>query len=87
LNTEYRGKLDALVAALLEHETLDAKDVVTIFGPSGPIDIEAGMQPQLPETIEAAASENEHSEKVEPDTAAPTDESLISSANVSSPVN
>src|SRR3712207_7769376 len=28
-----RDKLDALVAALLEHETLDGKDVIAIFGP------------------------------------------------------
>jgi cell division protease FtsH len=53
LNHERRDKLDALVAALLEHETLDAKEVTTILGPSDREDIEAGVVPQQPATIEA----------------------------------
>jgi cell division protease FtsH len=38
-----RDKLDALVNALLERETLDAPDVIEIFGPPVPEDPEAGM--------------------------------------------
>jgi len=38
-----RDKLDALVKALLERETLDAPDVIEIFGPAVPEDPEAGM--------------------------------------------
>jgi hypothetical protein len=53
LNHERRDKLDALVAALLEHETLDAKEVTRILGPSDREDIEAGVVPQQPATIEA----------------------------------
>jgi cell division protease FtsH len=87
LNTDHRDKLDALVAALLEHETLDAKEVTEIFGPSGPVDIEAGMEPQLLETVEATTSELQQSEKAKSEEASPTDESLISAANVSAPAN
>jgi hypothetical protein len=53
MNSRYRDRLDALVAGLLEQETLDAKEVVEILGPSQPGDIEAGMEPQQPVTIEA----------------------------------
>jgi cell division protease FtsH len=53
LNLERRDRLDALVAALLEHETLDAKEVTAILGPSSREDYEAGVVPQQPATIEA----------------------------------
>ena len=53
LNKERRDRLDALVAALLEHETLDAKEVTAILGPHSEMDIEAGVTPQQPATIEA----------------------------------
>ena len=45
LNTVHRDKLEALVAALLERETLDGPEVTEIFG-SPPVreDIEAGME-------------------------------------------
>ncbi len=56
LNRRFRRQLDALVAALLEHETLDAKEVTEIFGPSTPLDIEAGIVPQQPATVEAAGA-------------------------------
>jgi cell division protease FtsH len=61
LNHKHRPKLDALVAALLERETLDGKEVTEIFGPiGGPVgDHEAGIQPQLEETAEAFAEEQE----------------------------
>ncbi|HEU5430729.1 MAG TPA: ATP-dependent zinc metalloprotease FtsH, partial [Thermomicrobiales bacterium] len=65
LNTRYRPKLDALVAALLERETLDAREVVAIFGSPGvPEDTEAGMTPKHDATHEetgtlVAASGNE----------------------------
>ena len=62
LNQEHRDKLDALVAALLEHETLDAKEVTAVLGPHSEMDIEAGVTPQQPATIEAeAAAELEQS--------------------------
>ena len=59
LNVRFRVQLDALVAALLEHETLDAADVQRVFGPpaGGTRDPEAGMEPQLPETAEAFKEE------------------------------
>lgn len=57
LNRRFRPQLDALVAALLEQETLDAKQVTAIFGPPSPADIEAGIVPQQPATVEAAGSE------------------------------
>ncbi len=56
LNRRFRPLLDALVAALLEHETLDAKEVTAIFGPATPADIEAGIVPQQPATVEATAA-------------------------------
>jgi hypothetical protein len=46
------------VAALLEHETLDGKEVVEIFGPGHTLDLEAGVEPQQPATIEAVIVEN-----------------------------
>ncbi len=55
---EHRDKLDALVAALLEHETLDGKEVMAIFGPGHTLDPEAGVVPQQPATIEAVIVEN-----------------------------
>jgi hypothetical protein len=55
---EHRDKLDALVAALLEHETLDGKEVMEIFGPGHTLDPEAGVEPQQPATIEAVIVEN-----------------------------
>ena len=56
----FRPQLDALVAGLLEQETLDAADVQRIFGPpAGKVrDLEAGMEPQLPETVEAVREES-----------------------------
>ncbi|MDP9365081.1 MAG: ATP-dependent zinc metalloprotease FtsH [Chloroflexota bacterium] len=56
LNRRFRAQLDALVAALLEHETLDAKEVTAIFGPASPKDIEAGIVPKQPATVEAAGT-------------------------------
>jgi cell division protease FtsH len=56
LNTRFRPQLDALVAALLEHETLDAKQVTEVLGPSSPEDIEAGIVPRQPATVEAVGS-------------------------------
>jgi cell division protease FtsH len=58
LNTKYRERLDELVAALLEHETLDAKQVVEVLGPSSTEDYEAGVVPQQPATIEATIVDN-----------------------------
>jgi cell division protease FtsH len=55
---EHRDKLDALVAALLEHETLDGKEVTAIFGPGHTLDPEAGVVPQQPATIEAVVVGN-----------------------------
>jgi cell division protease FtsH len=43
INVTHREKLDRLVKALLEKETLDAPAVVEIFGPAVPEDPEAGM--------------------------------------------
>ena len=54
----HRDKLNALVAALLEHETLDGKEVIAIFGPGQTLDLEAGIVPQQPATIEATALDN-----------------------------
>ncbi|MCC6313439.1 MAG: ATP-dependent zinc metalloprotease FtsH [Thermomicrobiales bacterium] len=58
MNTRYHNHLNALATALLEHETLDAKEVQAILGPRGHgPDIEAGMEPQLAQTTEAEAEE------------------------------
>jgi cell division protease FtsH len=43
MNRAYRHKLDALVAALMEKETLDAAEVTSILGPPTPVDHEAGI--------------------------------------------
>ena len=43
INVTQRDKLDRLVKALLEKETLDAPAVLEIFGPAVPEDPEAGM--------------------------------------------
>jgi cell division protease FtsH len=57
LNGRHRAQLDALVAALLEHETLDAKEVIAIFGtPAVPEDLEAGMTPQHEETLKESGT-------------------------------
>ena len=58
VTNENRDKLDALVAALLEHETLDGKEVMEIFGPGQMLDPEAGIVPQQEVTIEATIHEN-----------------------------
>jgi hypothetical protein len=50
LNRIHRDKLDALVAALLERETLDGPEVEKIFGPGMVEDHEAGMDIQQPQT-------------------------------------
>ncbi len=65
LNRANKEKLDALVAALLEHETLDGKEVVAIFGPSEHLDYEAGVVPQQPATIEATLIETQPGEAEE----------------------
>jgi cell division protease FtsH len=49
LNRRHRDQLEALVAALLEKETLDGRDVEKIFGPGTTTeDHEAGMSRQNP---------------------------------------
>jgi cell division protease FtsH len=62
LTVENRAKLDALVAALLEHETLDGKEVTAIFGPGQMLDLEAGVVPQQRATIEASIVEHGNAE-------------------------
>jgi cell division protease FtsH len=55
LNRRFRRQLDALVAALLEKETLDAAEVTAVFGPptaSGE-DPSVGMVPKQPATVQA----------------------------------
>jgi hypothetical protein len=54
----HRDKLDALVVALLEHETLDGKEVIAILGPGQALDPEAGIVPQQMVTIEATVHDN-----------------------------
>lgn len=55
LNRRHRDQLEALVAALLEKETLDGRDVVKIFGPGSTIeDHEAGMERQQPGVVGTA---------------------------------
>jgi hypothetical protein len=58
VTVENRDKLNALVVALLEHETLDGKDVTAIFGPGQVLDPEAGIVPQQMITIEATVHDN-----------------------------
>ena len=48
----FRPQLDALVAALLEKETLDASEVTAIFGPATPEDTEAGIVPRQAATVQ-----------------------------------
>jgi cell division protease FtsH len=43
INQAHRQKLDRLVQALMERETLDAPQVIEIFGPPVESDPEAGM--------------------------------------------
>jgi cell division protease FtsH len=51
LNLKHRDRLDALVKALLETETLDAPEVIAILGPApGQEDVEAGIVPAQPTT-------------------------------------
>ncbi|HWV24827.1 MAG TPA: ATP-dependent zinc metalloprotease FtsH [Thermomicrobiales bacterium] len=53
LNRQYRDRLEALVAALLEKETLDGREVVKIFGGTEPTeDHEAGMDRQHRDTAD-----------------------------------
>jgi ATP-dependent Zn protease len=54
VNKQYRVQLDALVAALLERETLDAPEVLRILGPSSPADTEVGITPRQPLTPNVA---------------------------------
>ncbi len=56
LNHRFRRQTDALVAALLEKETLDAQEVTAIFGPPTPEDIEAGIVPRQPVTVQRATA-------------------------------
>jgi hypothetical protein len=58
LNRRYRKQLDALVAGLLERETLDLKEVQEIFGPANAAgdDPEVGIAPQQPATIQQGAT-------------------------------
>ncbi|HEV2065992.1 MAG TPA: hypothetical protein VGR08_04085, partial [Thermomicrobiales bacterium] len=53
-----RDKLDALVNALLERETLDAPDVIDIFGPAVPEDPEAGMTQRYKTTASPVIASN-----------------------------
>jgi cell division protease FtsH len=59
MTQKYRPQLDALVAALLERETLDAADVKAVFGPPAGFDTEVGIEPQLPKTFEALEEESQ----------------------------
>ncbi|MGH2614484.1 MAG: ATP-dependent zinc metalloprotease FtsH [Thermomicrobiales bacterium] len=80
--SEHRDGLDALVAALLEHETLDGKEVVAIFGPGHRLDPETGVAPQQPATIDATVLENGKSdaEPIPEDGKAEPEESLTAAA-------
>jgi cell division protease FtsH len=80
VNSERRDQLDALVAALLEHETLDAKQVLEILGPSERLDLEAGVVPQQAVTIEAALDESKAETK--PDSAGEGAEEPLVTAGV-----
>ena len=50
VTTRFRPQLDALVAALLERETVDGSEVAAIFGPATPEDPNAGIVPRQPQT-------------------------------------
>jgi len=58
LNRRYRRQMDALVAALLERETLDLTEVQEIFGPADAPgdDPEVGISPQQPATRQQGAT-------------------------------
>jgi cell division protease FtsH len=54
LNRRFRRQLDALVAALLEKETLDASEVVEVLGPpAGSEDPAVGMEAKQPAAVPA----------------------------------
>jgi hypothetical protein len=77
VTNDHREKLDALVAALLEHETLDGKEVIAIFGPGQELDPEAGIVPQQMVTIEATVHDNGRAaESATDDDESPSDGSL-----------
>lgn len=66
LNGQHRDKLEALVAALLERETLDGREVEAIFGMPGMAeDHEAGMEVQQQRT--ASELSDERVASAEPD--------------------
>jgi cell division protease FtsH len=77
VNNAHREHLDALVAALLEHETLDAKQVTEILGPSERLDLEAGVVPQQPVTIEATLEEAKAEIKADSDNEKAQEEDLV----------
>jgi cell division protease FtsH len=56
LTTRFRPQLDALVAALLERETLDGAEVSAIFGPPTPEDVNAGIVPRQSATVQQTAA-------------------------------
>jgi cell division protease FtsH len=87
VTTANRDKLDALVAALLEHETLDGKEVIGIFGPGQELDPEAGIVPQQIATIEATIVENGRSDGdvSAEDTSPAPQEPLVTAGVVSEP--
>ncbi|CAA9578502.1 MAG: Cell division protein FtsH [uncultured Thermomicrobiales bacterium] len=51
LTSRFRPQMDALVAALLEKETLDGSEVSAIFGPPTPEDVNAGIVPRQVATV------------------------------------
>ncbi len=65
-----RDKLDDLVKALLERETLDAPDVIEIFGPPVPEDPEAGME-QRYRAVQAPSVSSNGADRSAPAAAAP----------------
>ncbi len=60
LNQRYRDKLDAMVRALLDKETLDAPEVIEIFGPAVPENPNAGFDDD--EGLAAAGGHSENGE-------------------------
>jgi len=84
LNSIHHDKLDALVKGLLEHETLDGKEVIEILGPPGPIDLEAGIEPQQPATIEAAIAGNGNAAERADEAAAVSSDELAAVASPAS---
>jgi len=71
-----RDKLDALVQALLERETLDAPDVLEIFGPPVPEDPEAGME-QRYRTVDGSPVGSNGSDRPAQVTSSPDTERVI----------